>query len=352
MRLQLYVRGGVWWVRGSDAGIKVRKSTKQTNKSKAQRICDRWERESLDPTYFRADKATLAGAADRWMREIRATMNPETVRFYDAKIRHVIRLLGRLKLARVTHERVLAYIEQREEEGAHSHSVHRELTALRLTLRSAKRAGEFPGDPRETIPRYKAGYVPQTDWVTAETVWAAIAHLESNQGAAVAFAIATAADTSSLWLAERGDITAEFILVRGTKNKGRRRHVPRVEVMLPFLRHAIAYALPEPSKLLFNAWPKMARDLRIACRAAGVQEFTARTLRHSAATWMVTAGVPYEVVAKYLGHGSTTMLQRVYGNLAPAGAASLINERMRGATVPAVYPPTYREPDNTNDANQ
>ena len=47
---------------------------------------------------------------------------------------------------------------------------------------------------------------------------------------------------------------------------------------------------------------------------------------------MVTAGVPYEVVAKYLGHGSTTMLQRVYGNLAPAGAAHLINERMRGAT--------------------
>jgi integrase len=346
MHLELYLRGSVWWVRGSDAGIKVRKSTKQTSKSKAQRICDRWERESLDPTYFRADKATVASAADRWMREIRATMNPETVRFYDAKIRHVIRLLGNVKLSRVTHERVLGYIERREEEGAHSHSIHRELTSLRLTLRSAKRAREFTGDPRDTIPRYRAGYVPQTDWVTAETVWAAIAYLEPNQGAAVAFGIATAADASNILMAERADITPDFVLVRGTKNQGRRRHVPRVEFMAPFLRHALAYALPEPSVMLFAPWAKMARDIRAACRAAGVPEFTARTLRHSAATWMVTAGVPYEVVAKYLGHGSTTMLQRVYGNLAPAGAAHLINERMRSQTVPAVYPTSSAQPDN------
>ena len=89
--------------------------------------------------------------------------------------------------------------------------------------------------------------------------------------------------------------------------------------MAPFLRHALAYALPAPSSLLFTKCPKLPTKARQACRKAGVPEFDIRTLRHSAATWMVTAGVPYEVVAKYLGHGSTTMLQRVYGNLAPAG---------------------------------
>jgi len=348
MRLQLYLRGDVWWVRGSDDSVKVRKSTKQTNRSKAERIRERWERESLDPTHFRADKATVASAADRWVREITATMNPETVRFYDAKIRHVVRLLGKVKLSRLNHDRVLAFVGKREDEGAHSHSIHRELTSLRLTLKSAERAGEFPGDPRKVIPRYKAGYEPGTHWVTAETVWAAIAHLTGNQGAAVAFAIATAADTSSLWLAERADISAEYVLVRGTKTAGRLRHVPRVEVMAPFLRHAMAYALPEPSKLLFALCEKLPSYSRRACRAAGVPEFNIRDLRHSAATWMVTAGVPYEVVAKYLGHGSTTMLQRVYGNLAPAGAAHLINERMRSAIVPAVHPTTTPKPDTTS----
>lgn len=326
MRLQLYKRGDIWWCRGSDDGVKFRKSTKEISEGKAKRIRDRWERELLDPASYRANKATVASAAERWMREITATMNPETVRFYKYKICHVTRLLGPTRLATVTHDKVLKFIETREAEGADPHSLHRELTTLRLTLRSAKRAREFPGDPRETIPRYKANYTPLTQWVTAEQVWGAIAYLPPHRGAAVAFAIATAADFSSIFTAERDDVTDEFVLVRGTKTGTRRRHVPRIEIMEPFLRHALAYA--NPSTQLFAEWGSMPRDVRKACRKAGVPEFTARTLRRSAATWLVQSGVPYEVAAKFLGHGSTSMLQKVYGQLAPADAARIINERM------------------------
>lgn len=328
MRLHLYKRGLIWWCRGSDGGVKFRKSTRQTGRSKAQRILEKWERELVDPAYYRAHSATVGTAADRWMKEITTAMNPETVRFYDCKIRHVTRVLGAVRLASLTHDKVQSYIEKRLEEKAHPHSIHRELTSLRLTLRSAKRAREFPGDPRETIPRFKAGYVPQKEWVTAEQVWAAIARLLPHRGAAVAFVIATAADFSSVFTAERGDVTEGFVLVRGTKTGGRKRQVPRISVMAPFLRHALSYAEPAPSKLLFAEWGSMARDVRLACRKAGVPEFTARTLRRSAATWMVSAGVPYEVAAKFLGHGSTAMLQKVYGQLAPADAARLIDERM------------------------
>lgn len=328
MRLHLYKRNDVWWCRGSDGGVKFRKSTKETSESKAKRVRDKWERELVDPAHYRAHRATVATAAERWIREIRSSMNPETVRFYDCKIRHVVRVLGPTRLASLTHDKVLGFIEKREAEKASSHSIHRELTSLRLTLRSAKRAREFPGDPRETIPRYKANYVPLTQWVTAEQVWAAIAHLLPHRGAAVAFAIATAADFSSLFTAERGDVTEGFVLVRGTKTGSRRRHVPRIAVMEPFLRHALAYG--NASGALFDEWGNMPRDVRLACRKAGVPGFTARTLRRSAATWLVQAGVPYEVAAKFLGHGSTTMLQKVYGQLAPADAARLIDERMGG----------------------
>ncbi|HXG69959.1 MAG TPA: tyrosine-type recombinase/integrase [Gemmatimonadaceae bacterium] len=328
MRLQLYQRGHIWWCRGSDGGVKFRKSTKEVSEGKAKQVRDRWERELRDPAGYRANKATVASAAERWMREITATMNPETVRFYKYKICHVTRLLGATKLASVTHDKVLKFIETREAEGADSHSLHRELTTLRLTLKSAKRAREFTGDPRDTIPKYKAGYTPLTDWVTAEQVWAAIAHLLPHRGAAVAFAIATAADFSSIFTAKREDVSEAFVLVRGTKTGGRRRHVPRIDVMAPFLRHALAYATGDGSVTMFSEWGSMPRDLRLACRHAGVPEFTARTLRRSAATWMVQAGVPYEVAAKFLGHGSTSMLIRVYGQLAPADAARLINEKM------------------------
>jgi integrase len=328
MRLEIYLRGQVWWVRGYDSGTKIRRSTKERSEGRAKRIRDRWEREYLDPTHFRADKATVASAAERWMSEIRVEMNPETVRFYDAKIRHVVRLLGPTKLSRVTHEKVLAYIKTRTAEGSHPHSLHRELTALRLTLRSAKRAREFAGDPRDVIPRFKAGYEPLKNWVTAETVWAAIAHLMPGRGAAVAYVIATACDYSNIEAARLDDVQPEFIRVRGTKTGTRDRSVPRIEVMEPFLRHAVAYSTGK-APLLFEPWTNMPRDVRLACRKAGVPEFTARTLRRSAATWMVQAGVPYEVAAKFLGHGSTAMLQKVYGQLPPPDAARLINERLR-----------------------
>lgn len=327
MRLHLFKRGDVWWVRGSSGGEKIRKSTRHKSKTKAARVRDRWEREYADPTHFRAHQATVASAADRWQREIKATMNSETVRFYDVKIAHVVRVLGSVRLARMDHDRVLKYIERREAEGAHPHSIHRELTALRLTLRSAQRAKEFPGDPKATIPRYKSGYVPQKEWVTPEQVWAAIAHLPPHRGAAVAFTIATASDFSSIFTARPEDVAATRVLVRGTKTGTRSRWVPRVGVFDTFLRHALAYA--SDGEFLFAEWSNMPRDVRRACRSAGVPEFTARTLRRSAATWMVTAGVPYEVAAKFLGHGSTAMLQRVYGQLAPEDAGRLIAERMQ-----------------------
>jgi integrase len=351
VRLNLYKRGDVWWVRGSGGGVKFRKSTRYKSRSKAERVRDRWEREIADPTHFRAHQATVESAALRWLREIRATMKPETVRFYEVKLAHVRRVLGKVRLAKVDHDRVLKYIEQREVEGAHSHSVHRELTALRLTLKSAQRAKEFTGDPKATIPRYKAGYVPQTGWVTPEQVWAAIAHLPPHRGAAVAFAIATACDTSNIFLARREDVTASRVLVRGTKTTTRTRWVPRVGIFAEFLSFALKHAEPGPAELLFAPWVSMPRDIKRACRRAGIEGFNVRELRRSAATWMVRAGVPYEVVAKYLGHGSTLMLQRVYGQLAPEDAGRLIDERMRGATVPPVYPPPVSGADKADRAD-
>lgn len=326
MRLHLYKRGVVWWVRGSEGGVKVRRSTKQTSEAKAKRLRDRWERELLDPDHHRAHQATVESAGKRWLREIGSAMNPETVRFYTVKALHVERLLGSVRLLGITHEKVLGYIERREAEGAHPHTIHRELTTLRLILKSAKRAREFFQDPKDVIPRYQTKYVPRTDWVTAETIWACISDLPPHRGAAVAWAIATAADFSVIHTARRSDVTETSVLVRGTKTGSRMRHVPRIAVMAPFLRHALAYGAEGDE--LFGEWGSMSRDVRAACRRMGVPEFTARTLRRSAATWLVKAGVPYDIAAKFLGHGSTAMLTRVYGQLAPVDAARLIDERM------------------------
>lgn len=350
MRLHLYKRGRIWWVRGSEDGHKVRKSTRHESKALAGKVRDRWEKELADPAHHRANTATIDSAAERFMNELRVeSKSAGTVRFYDVKVRHVRRLLGSTKLAKLTTEKILAYIKRREEEGAHQHSVFHERGALIRILKSAKRAGDWSGDVSVLVPRYADGYVPSKDWRTPEEVWAAIRHLEPHRGAAVAFCVATASDFSNIFTAQPEDVEAGFTWVRGTKSGYRKRQVPRVPLFDQFLLYAVEHGRKEHGRPMFDAWGNMPRDLRRACKRAGVAGFTARTLRHSAATWMVRAGVPYELAAAFLGHGSTAMLRKVYGHMAPEDAGRLIAERT-GAfwTVPVVYPTPSKTADSAD----
>lgn len=50
--------------------------------------------------------------------------------------------------------------------------------------------------------------------------------------------------------------------------------------------------------------------------AAGLKRVSPHTLRHTAATWMVQAGVSFERVARFLGT-TVAMIERVYGHHAP-----------------------------------
>jgi integrase len=326
VRLVLKKRGRYWWAFGSVRGTKFRKSTGFTTRREAELVRARWEREAADPVHFRADQATIASAARRWLKEIAATMNPETVRFYNVKANHVVRVLGATKLSQVDHAKCVDFLTQRQNEGAHSHSIHRELTTLRLILKSAKRAKEFAHDPRDVVPKIKSGYVPQEQWVEPHVIWAAIAHLPKHRGAALAWVAATACDFSNIATARREDVLDDRVYVRGTKTAARARWLPRVAVFETFLKHAVAYA--DGDDVMFGDWGSMARDVRAACRRAGVAEFTARTIRRSCATWMARAGVPFPVAAKFMGHASLTMLLKVYAKFGVEDIGAQIRERM------------------------
>lgn len=58
-------------------------------------------------------------------------------------------------------------------------------------------------------------------------------------------------------------------------------------------------------------------SFKAACKRAGLEHVTPHTLRHTAASWMVQAGVPVFDVARYLGHTSSAMVERTYGHMAP-----------------------------------
>ena len=325
--MRLYKRGRVWWLYWSESGFKHHESTGCTDKTAAGLVLRRRERECADPTHHAANEATVTRAADRCLIEWSKTCkSPHTLEMYKQKTRHVVRLLGELRLASLSYEDAMRFVETREVEGAHPHTVHRELTTLRLILRSAARAREWAGDTKAIIPRYSPQYVPRTRWLSEDELLAVSAHLEPARAAVLAFAVATSANLGETFRARKGDV-GPVTTVRGTKRATRKRTVPAMAHTWPLLAFALAHA-DGAWEALFRPWTNMRRDILAACRRAGVAPFSSNDLRRTCATWLVKRGVHLELAAKVLGHSSTAMLRKVYGQLDAEDVGRLINERV------------------------
>lgn len=329
--MQLYKRGRVYWIRGWYSGGKLRESTHCTDQRAADLYRRRRERELADPAHAAAHAATVHSARERFERELKHEEIADGTRhMYEVKGGHLSRLLGTVRLSELDHETVLGYVHTREAEGAASHTVHKELTTLRRLLASAARAKEFTGDPRAIMPRYSTGYKPTEQWVDAKHLWKVIRSMEPGRGAWLAFVVSTGANVGDVERARRGDITRTSIRVRGTKTNSRDRTIPILSLFEPFVAFVRKHADGE-GDALFRPWANVRRDIALACEACEVPTFNATQLRHTTATWLVRAGVPFELVAKILGHASTAMLQRVYGHLDALDVGALIEKRLEGA---------------------
>lgn len=326
--MRLYKRGPTWWVRWTENGITQRRSTKCQDKVAAQLVLKRLERERADPDHSASNKATVASAASRFLIELhREKPAAGTINMYECKVAHVVRLLGDVRLSEIDHGTVVRFIEQREAETASSHTIHRELTALRRTLRSAQRAKEFNRDPRSVLPRYASGYVPRTRYLNCFEFSAVCSHLEPGRAAMLKFIVATGARRGEAVRASRGDIRASTVHLNGTKTAKSRRVVPIPRIFSGLIADVVKDA-DGPPPILFRRWGNYLRDIAAACRRAGVEPFTPNDLRRTTGTWLLQLGVPMEVVAKVLGHSSTSMLYRVYGQLGADDLGRLIDSRL------------------------
>ncbi|GAA0189632.1 hypothetical protein GCM10008944_01220 [Cytobacillus oceanisediminis] len=135
---------------------------------------------------------------------------------------------------------------------------------------------------------------------------------------------------TTLWL-----INIEGVATRDgwrpyAKTSGSHRAVP-----IPIhLREALAMHLltVEPSGVVFPApdggiWNDRNFAQRVflpAVRAAGVREGGPYEMRHTAASWLVQAGVPLYEVQRLLGHEKYTTTQR-YAHLAPGEFSAVLN---------------------------
>lgn len=346
----MFKRGGKYYAWNPLTG--KRESTRCRDKQAAISVVAEWERRAADPTYYDAASKTLAHGAELLMATLRQKDKAEpTIKMYDQKIAQLGRVLGdRTPLQSLMHsDRIDAYITQRESEDVSASTIHKELVALRQIFKQAKRKKWVKGELDEVMPvGFSPKYVPRKTFIPVED-WPRLLdapvlvdprprprdhvkpklleyRLHARRAAHLAFALATGANDNECKRARRRHIDLEsgFVFIDGTKRESRRRYVPITAITRPLLERVLRDAPGDD--LLFAAWGNMWRDLGNRCLALGLPRMTSNDLRRSFGSMLARAGVPFEVIAKLMGHKSTKMVMEVYGQMRPQDLADIVNK--------------------------
>lgn len=319
-----------WHVGWRDAQGKVRSRSARTSdraiakQRGVQYERDRFAAEADVPTY------SLTDALDELLaHKKRNKRSDATIEIAVCKGGHLRRVFGvNRDVTTLTLEDSHHYIDIRRAEGAHDHTILKELAQLKQALYVARRATppKFDRDPAVIWPKeaLENAYQPRETYWTIEEYHTAQAHGVESRLDHVAMYCNTGMRHSELYRieAQHVDVPGARLSVPGTKTKRAKRWVPLNAIALAVMVRRIAQ---HPTGQLFpDHWPSstIADDMRRVGKRAGVPAVSANDFRRTFATWCGEAGVDEATCVKWMGHTNSTMIRRVYQQLSERRAAT------------------------------
>ena len=239
---------------------------------------------------------------------------------YETKARHLLRLLGNMDIGSITTVEVSAeYVAARLAEGAASETVRKELSVLSQALKHAKSNGRWRGTVKDVIFKLKSDYRPRSRHLSQAELADLLTVLPPKRQIWVMVAVLVGARLSVMdtlaW--EHVNLDAGLLTVPGTKTDAAHRVIPISPQLAKLLR-----AQPHRTGPLLERWSNCRRDLKAACKRAGIPPVTSNDLRRTFISFMKNAGIDSLVVARLAGT-SQKMIEKVY--------AQLSDETMRAA---------------------
>ncbi len=254
-----------------------------------------------------------------------------TRHMYDVKTRQLARVMGlQCPLDDVDAEKVDKFIATRLKEGTHPSTIGKELTALRGILKIARRHKKYGHSLDEVMPeKWETGAVPKERWCTAEETWRIIHALPIHRGIVVAFHVATGSNLAECMRAQKEDIEANAVFLRGTKRETRRRTAPVMPWGKPFLAFVLDNCQAERGRPMFRDWTKAMRwDLKRVCDKLGIPGVSSNDLRRTYGQWLRHAGVDPSLIGITMGHKDSRMVERVYGRVPVDKLRPLIDRQL------------------------
>lgn len=308
-------REGYWEVRWTERGRTRSVSTRTRDRSSAEEWLTLFlaGRDNPEPP----DNPTIAAILEGY----RADREKDGVRS-DHTLKNSCNqlgaILGCLLPDHLSQETIRRYATERSLAGRQPGTVLRELGTLRAALHWAKREKWIAAAPEFRMPVRQPA--PRDRWLTRQEATALIdACTTPHVRLFVLLALSTGARKEAIaeltW--DRVDLSRGIVDFGAGHGNKRRSVVPISGRALDEIRAAFTVRTTD-HVLEWGGRP--AGDVKIAfgkaCRRAGLERVTPHVLRHTAATWMVMAGIELEEVARFLGT-TKAMIERVYGKHSP-----------------------------------
>lgn len=324
-----------WWVKFTDAdGKPTYRSTKTTDRAEAEALEAKWKHEAhqlrmwgIQPEHSFDDMMCqfIDAKKDQW----RST---ERVVYACKKLQPFFTGIAVEKVRRAD---VARYIHERKKDGVTGSTINRELDLLSAAFNYAADVLEW-NVRNPTIRMSLKESEPRLRWLTREQADRLI--LEASKvgwksphlADFIRLALNTGCRKNELlklsW--DRVNLEAGYIRLDGTNTKnGKRRFVPLSAVAREALENRAKFRAehcPESPWVFSHRNGERVQFLQngfeTACKQAGISDFRVHDLRHTCASWLVSAGATLPEVKELLGHSSIEMTER-YAHLSPDNLA-------------------------------
>ncbi|UQI42696.1 tyrosine-type recombinase/integrase [Vreelandella venusta] len=250
------------------------------------------------------------------------------------------RYFGDIEMGKITGADIKGYIRHRQSEGRANATINRELAALSSAINYCNREWEWGLDnpvkgrlTREA--RHRERYLTRGE--VGRLVTAA---RQQRHGELLAdfieIAVHTGCRRGELLGLEWSRVTLEpgkesLTLLSSHTKSGKPRNIPLNSVAQAAIRRRLSWRsrnAPGCPWVFARESGERVRCIRTgfaqAVKRVRLEDLRIHDLRHTAASWLVSDGVPLEVIKELLGHSSITMTER-YAHLAPQRVREAVN---------------------------
>jgi integrase len=310
--MTLYQRGRVWYLTFYVRGRRVQESTGTSDRKKAEKFCALRLSEIERGVYSQSAKITLAQFGQQYTDYAKA--NKRSWLRDEQILKHLNAVLGSSQLVDIGALQIEQYKRHRLQQSASPATVNREVALVKHMFNKADHWQLYFGRNPVRGVKFLEEDNLQVRFLSAVEEEDLLRCCSPYLQDLVTFALNTGLRLGEILNLKWKEVDLENALVKMLVQKNRR----MLEVPLNERAAAVVhgwYGLRKCEYVFYNPetgeqWKDLWLGLKKACRAAGLDDVTWHTFRHTFASRLTRAGVDLVTVKELLGHSTISVTMR------------------------------------------